>query len=590
MASNNAIEKKAINAVEAALLQCPYLDPCLDKDSTMPSWDGNIFVYRSKEFEKANQLGKVPVQVKGSKKSNALGNSIHFSIEVADLRNYYSDGGVVFFVVYFESKSNSRKIYYASLLPFDLNTILKDIGKQKYKTISLGVLPESDSNELANIFMAFLSDRPKQMSIINKEVPTIERLESLGFIESFSFGITGVGIDKKAPEKYVTTHELYLYAKPKGLDIEIPVQKMRATVMTREICAPVSVDGKTYYSEYSVEYREGEAYVIIGKSLTLTTTTSNYQFSYALNGHLSERIRDAEFMLALLNAKSITINNRTLQFNNINESNIREVAFAVEHLRRVKIMLDQLGVKEDLACDQLTEKDKYTIHRLIDTVLFHNNISIDNMADPVLFGSMNIANLSILVWAQRHEDGLYSIESFFNMHPIVFSYDDESKVEHIPTSQFLLLNKENFIHSSNMDYQKVYDSLSQAQRVELFWGSTTQLLLEMLKAYDAMQEKEPGLLTLAERVCELIAENENSEEVPIMLLNRLQIIKRKRVLSLEEIAQLMSLKNTSDTDKIQCAANILLEKFDDAHKCFERLPEEERRAFMEYPIYSLWRS
>lgn len=71
----------------------------IDDDDKTPSWDGNIFLYSDSSGEKSNLLGKIPIQVKGHKVTSFPHGKMKYRAEVADLRNYYNDKGILYFVV-----------------------------------------------------------------------------------------------------------------------------------------------------------------------------------------------------------------------------------------------------------------------------------------------------------------------------------------------------------------------------------------------------------------------------------------------------------------------------------------------------------
>jgi len=123
-------EQLATSAVIQRLSYCDGLVPFINAGTTEPSWDGHVYVYPIGSDKKADLI-RVPVQVKGTKR--AIENdaaSFSVSAEVSDLRNYLNDGGAIYFVVVI-CDDRSESIFYKSLLPFDLQRILKDAGAHK---------------------------------------------------------------------------------------------------------------------------------------------------------------------------------------------------------------------------------------------------------------------------------------------------------------------------------------------------------------------------------------------------------------------------------------------------------------------------
>lgn len=98
MKNTKRIEESATTALKSALLKCPILDAYIDSNDKTPSWDGTVFVYKSEDQKKENIKGRVPIQVKGTEKI-FVSDVATFSCSTVDLRNYYHDGGCIFFLV-----------------------------------------------------------------------------------------------------------------------------------------------------------------------------------------------------------------------------------------------------------------------------------------------------------------------------------------------------------------------------------------------------------------------------------------------------------------------------------------------------------
>ena len=159
------IEESATTALKAALLRCPILEPYIGSNDKTPSWDGTVFVYKSEKTKKENLAGRVPIQIKGTEKV-IVSDTATFSCSVADLNNYYKDGGCVFFLISVDLSSGNSKIFYKTLLVVDLDKIIKGAGKQKTSTIHLNLFP-TEANEISSIFMGFTDNVHKTFLLLN---------------------------------------------------------------------------------------------------------------------------------------------------------------------------------------------------------------------------------------------------------------------------------------------------------------------------------------------------------------------------------------------------------------------------------------
>ena len=70
----------------------------------------------------------------------------------------------------------------------------------------------------------------------------------------------------------------------------------------------------------------------------------------------------------------------------------------------------------------------------------------------------------------------------------------------------------------------------------------------------------------------------------ILLLNKLQITKRRRTLSVSEIVDLAKLTESNYPPAIRCGAYLLMDADKEAQKCFDEFPPIAQEEFLKYPI------
>lgn len=565
---------------------CPFLDSYIDSNDKTPSWDGTVFAYRNESQKKSDLVGRVPIQIKGTE-TVLVGNEASFSCSVSDLRNYYNDGGCIFFLISVNPSSGSSQIYYASLLVYDLKRVLDDAGQQKSKTIKLSSFPINDTNEMSAIFLSFIENSRKQMSFIGKELPSLEQLEKSGVsVESLTFNTSGFGLDLTNIGNYISSHDFYLYAKPKGVDVEIPVDKVKNAIVSRTISGKVCVKNIEYYSEYRVVSQKGSSQFQIGKgiSLFLNDETQKMTLSFKASGTLSDYILDGRFFISAVENAEISLNGARLPFNNADYIDLSKQKNRLHYYEDIKKMLDVLGVTEELQISQLTQNDEKNIRNFVNAILYNKKIGFPNADGSTIHGAFKIANLSIWIWANKKEDGSYQVENFFTPHEIaVFESNDDKLLHPISASQYLLLNRDAFAHTSNMDYEAVKNDICTMDHHPLLLDSVTNFLLNILCGYDLQKQKESELLDLADSVCDWLKDCSNVND-KIWRLNKLQIAKRRRNLSITEVIELGKLTESINEPNIRCGAYLLLGEIEQAQFCFNELPVEAQAEFVAYPI------
>lgn len=543
MKNNKRIEESATTALKSALLKCPILDAYIDSNDKTPSWDGTVFVYKSANQKKENIKGRVPIQVKGTEKSFAS-NVATFSCSTVDLRNYYHDGGCIFFLVSVVPATGEHKIFYASLLVVDLNKILKSAKTQGSYAIRLNEFPKNDPKEIAHIFLSFTSNAHKQSSFIGKDLLSIEELERKGTkIESLTFNTSGLGLDVRDLPHFISTHSFYLYAKPEGIDIEIPIDKITDAIVSNSVNGEIKVKNKTYFNSYTIQYVKGTPTIKIGNclSLFLSQKEGKSSLSFKPSGTLSEFIKDASFFLDILENREVSINGAKIFFDAPTTIDITSRRNSLSYYKDVKKTLDLLGVTEELLIDSISQQDEVNIRSFVEAILFNRKIGFKNMTEKVFYGPFKIANLVVWIWAEQNQEGKYSIENFFSPHHItMFTLDDKEHRNPIPVSQFLFLDKSAFVHTSNMNYDLIYRDIVQNELKPEIVNRYIFWLLDILSAYDELKKKDSSLLIFAEKVCDWIR-GKNLVDENIMLLNKIQIVKRRRKLSSSEVVKLAKL-------------------------------------------------
>ena len=180
-------EQLGTTAVINSVSKTSRLKAFVNSGDKEPSFDGNIYIYDNNNYSKDN-LKRVSVQVKGKGVRSKPTATIKYPVSIVDLDIYMRNGGVMFFVVYIDKDTgDSKQIYYCALLPFKIKELMK--GKtdgDKSINVNFSQFP-TDEKDITDIFLNFHSNAQKQISFIDKELPTIEDLCKKGLLESLSF-------------------------------------------------------------------------------------------------------------------------------------------------------------------------------------------------------------------------------------------------------------------------------------------------------------------------------------------------------------------------------------------------------------------
>jgi hypothetical protein len=310
---SESIEQLSIVKLEDSLLRSKFLVTDINKSNTIPSWDGFIRLYKNedKNRKKSNLLARIPVQVKGETNSYILIEEIKYPVKKSDLNNYLRGGGVIFFVVRMKDHDNFR-IYYETLTPFKIKRFMRSKKKRESISIALTTFPQRSVVEITDVFFTFANDMNIKASDNFLSIDEFRKINPIGF-DSFAMYYQGVKYKHRNPMDYFLENEVTVYAKHSGTDMIIPVDLVSVKEYVRDFDLPVLIKKTEYYSNFKSLYTKEGIKMLVGKSVSFfyPKDNENVNFNIKFQGTLTQRIKDTEFVIALLENKHFTVGGDT---------------------------------------------------------------------------------------------------------------------------------------------------------------------------------------------------------------------------------------------------------------------------------------
>lgn len=163
-ADNKKIGESAVNHLEIPFNGVTNVLTHFAKNDTGVCVDGFIEVYSGTAMTKESLLGEIPVQIKGTTSKVAGRDGVKRKVDIVDLEKYLDVyAGVLYFVVFMDSKLSLKEIYYKQYLPFDIRKALKERKHAGQKTITDKFRPlPKDPVQLQRLCIEFVSDYRKQ--------------------------------------------------------------------------------------------------------------------------------------------------------------------------------------------------------------------------------------------------------------------------------------------------------------------------------------------------------------------------------------------------------------------------------------------
>lgn len=578
------IENLAVGHLNTLLNSCPALESHVLTGDKKISWDGGVQVYSSQNHLKSNLKGLVPVQVKGTTNTSALNKErITYQVEVADLKNYQKNSGVIFFVVYCDGLFH--QIYYNSLLPVDLDNILKKVKSQKTISIPFERFPSNNPCEIVSIFENFIYHSKKQF----QRNPQIKELYLDGKIDMKNKKIltnySMVPYDTKEEMiQYFFKYPTYAYLRDKDLNMDIVLEKIFIKKIIEERPKEIIVDGEILYDKIVYEYdRQKNEIIRFGNNIRMNLSKRTMNFKFA--DSLFERLKDLKFLIYefskhedIKSSYFIKDDNTTITFDDLKQ----QLNFLID----IAKSLTQFKVTKDLMLNDLTNEEWEKLVAFVNAVLYDKPIPYGLDGDEGI-GTLEFGNICLLVLCRKTDKPHYfKLQNMFEIENGSIKPEED---DILLSPYMFFLKKNRLLKVDNINFFKVYQSIINLRKSEEYDSYINMYILELIAAYDI--GKNPQLLELATQLLNfLIDKTEKEECLAIYKINLLQVKKRYKKLSSKDKKDLLQLKNkfTDDLELVLCC-NILLESFEEANIIFHDLSKEKQQFFIEYPIYNLWK-
>lgn len=577
------IEAFAVKAVEDCILNAGNFNPVFNKNDTLPSWDGDIYVYKGEGQSKKELIEVIPVQIKGTTQDRRNGGNFCYSVEVADLSNYLNckSGSVLYFVVFLEKSESGiqKKIYYNKLLPYDLKRILSLCDNKNTVTLEFDPIPEK-SEDVACLLHDVARDIKNQRACINAREITLEDLKSEQAIPILTISRTVTNAKKLQAPVSLLGYDGYFYAKRQD-DLQQPVIRGRIGGIGVTMKRSISVDDVIYYETCKrFEYTDKQV-LRIGNAIEFVfpkNDNSKMSLNVNLSWKLSEDIRDVSFLLALFEHKHLQLDDVVVPLDLHATSDCKfDVEMFRQHLdtcQMIQRLMTALNVTRDLDFDELRDEQREGLSRLYGFIIEGNKARIEFRSDYGVIAP-EIGNLRLLLFAiaDKKNEHCYEIRSFSDMRNIVTTEDGNQ------TTPFVGLSEDQIMNVDNINYENFFQQLENIPLSESHIKGVTHLFFRMLLAYDKSGDKRPDILNVAIQLAEWLEVHDPYSDHIYKTLNKMEAIKRSRELNEQENEELFGIAEQAELLPIyRSLAYALLGEQRSADRFFKKVPADIQKS------------
>ena len=574
------IEKSAILALKRIICLHGKMNELLNENDKEPSWDGDIFVYSNEDLKVENIIYKIPTQVKGKNDESLLNRTrITYPVKYKHLRNYFNNGGVCYFVIVISDDGERTTIFYNALTPIKLQSLLKGTekkGSDQTKSVSLNRLNNNDKNELCRVLMQFGHDSGEQgaKELVRKAI-SLEDMEKIDSIRATTFVS-----DKENIFKEVTNGEICWDGHLAGADIWLPfdydTQMQMEVINCVKIEKSFRIDEEVYYDSFEIR-KNGDVTFSLKLSENLIINFQKRNFDFKLKSDLTQVMRDIHFLEAMRYGKTFYVGeHKVCEYINLQLSD--GLQQMIKELKQLQLALIKFDIELNKDFRDFTDEDWKAVDELLH--IYQGKIKPKNEnAWHMWWWQGKVVPFFLIV----DPNGELCIENGACFKHIKISVGSEAKDERYIVPPFIMFKRDIWEKLYDVDEGILLEELDKGEFNKETSANFTQLFLEILSAYDVTKNEKyyDVAKTISDRLLVI------DSEADYVKLNRLQLLKRKRNLTENELQELEKIETNTEDVKVACAANILLENRRRAKTKLDEMSDEDKNLFMTFPIYNL---
>ncbi len=581
--SSAKTEHRAINALENIIDEHLTMDHQFSSNDKEMSWDGYIWLYKNNDGtqSKENLEARVPVQIKGHndrKRKYFEREKISYPVDLADLKAYATEKGVLYFQIFVDSK-NRKEIYYSSLFPSKISDYLENAEKKRnILSINIPFLKlEKNADKLYVIVKQFNREAVCQGSVFNPLVQ--DKIRSIDFnkINIVSASIYGVE-DEYSALLRLSSGDICLYGKIGDDKYPRPMEWIEGTRFSLDkiVQQSIGTGNDIYYESYKcVVNSDRSAIIILSPNLRINLTNTNISFRFEINTTIKELQHDARFLLRLKESKSLCIReyNYTLVDSGIDDGFKNVLMKIIDLYDTLKMInFDTNIIVSDLPEDKLKQLTKVVNMRL---GLYNDKLNgLINRFDWK-YGDKYFPLLVI-----KH-DGGNQLESSIYTNKYIVALTEDGKTGRYKIPLFMCHDESVLGNLWSYDFDEFKRQIDNSDFNMITVNALVEGMLKIINVYDINSDE--NFLKLAQYILDKVEIFVSKE---LFQLNHMQIKKRQYGLTAQDIKLIRNLEETDDYSAF--GKYVLLEEKDEALRYYEKFSKDERERYKKFPIYTLY--
>ena len=578
--STTKTEHRALNALETIIDDHDTMEHQFQGDDKEMAWDGFILLFKDNNGDSSlkNLESRVPVQIKGHNDPNNKyinRSKTDYSVRLSDLRAYATEKGVLYFQIFINGKQ--REIFYSSLYPSRILDYL-ELAKQRNNKVTISIpfrKLEKDPSKLYIIAKQFSQEAVKQGSAYTPIVQNRIRIDDLPNVKEIKMSVIGAKNPYDAFMR-LSSGDVCLYGKTKDDKFERPIEWQENSVFSyRQLVKQrVSVGGQVFYDQYYCTADTNGGMVIeLSQNLKLIMPQNTFKMDFRTS--ITQLYYDCKFLLQVLESSSLYIQEMEIKYAkfSIEKSFETKLHFWVDYYET----LQMIKLDIDIPVSEYTETQRHQIFDLVNLRFGSHNSQLINTINKY---NWQFGDKYYPLFVMKNEDHTLSLSSSVYSDTIgIFCPYKEKGIEKGYTMPLFCFEDETVL--SNLYYYNYYIFQKQIKQSEINQDTAATFLeasLTIINVFDINHDSH--FLELAEEMLERVI-GFNLDDM--ILLNQLQIKKRKGIFDDSDMEKLNSLVSTDY--HILFGKYVLQGLKDKADEQFNLFSEEEKEQYKKYPIF-----
>ncbi|MFU1888329.1 DUF4365 domain-containing protein [Bacillus wiedmannii] len=594
------IEHLACLEINTLILQPPFhLHSNVQWNDKGISLDGDIEVYNNYQKKKANFIGRVPIQIKGTTTFKRVHKKekIKHSLDKKDLEVFYNNNsGVLYFVVTINPTTYQRQAYYRILAPLDLKSLLSTLNKNKQESISIP-FKRMETDNLESVCKTLINVVEKQPK---------HYIEALTETEFTHYKISFVDIKKETFDFF--EEPAYVYGVLEDIDMPLEIAHIR------EIS---KFDNETIYlndEKININYHAVETVekriVVIEETLTfeLDKTKNTCAVHLGKLKTLASYVKCLQLMDYLLKHNQLPLQSIQLSAKLNQKENSQNIENDIKLYIELIDICNQIGINENYIFND--EEDLSFLFNTIFDIFKNRNYDSLSLPEQEELQTFKIYNIEIskyinlkLIYIDDSLINFYGEEMLTKIGGLLPRSSMDNKFEKdtwVPEnwdkyyqkiSVYLSQDIEKMVEDTNFDFDILKASFSDKYHdIEAGDGLTINISLSFMDYYDKCNDEKYLELALDLNQRYLVKFPEfDIAKINIYLIK----LKQHQVLSPEEQDDILNIQERAESNKdqkLRFACEVLLQNKLKAIRLFESLGDEEKETIQGYPIYNFYKN